>query len=50
VRVAQAVALFEAATQSALRVASGVHEPPGDFPSTSSTAWQTDILPEDPKR
>lgn len=49
VRVAQAVSLFEAATLSALRVASGVQEPRGDFPSTSSTAWQTDILPEDPK-
>lgn len=50
VRISQAVSLFDAATQSALRVASGVNEPPGDFPSTSSTAWQTDILPEDPKR
>jgi hypothetical protein len=49
VRVAQALSLFEAAVQAALRVASGVHEPPGDFPTTSSTAWQTDILPEDPK-
>ena len=50
VRIAQAVSLFDAAVQSAQRVANGVHEPTGDFPTTSSTAWQTDILPEDPKQ
>ena len=49
VAVAHAVSLFEAATESALRVAAGVHETAGDFPSTSSTAWATELAPEDPK-
>ena len=49
VRIAQAVSLFEAAAQAAARVGSGVQEPQaGDWPTTSSTAWQTDIQPEDP--
>ena len=50
VQVAQALSLFEAAVQSALRLANGVQETTtGGFPTTASTAWQTDILPEDPK-
>lgn len=48
-RLAQAVSLFEAAVESALKVAGGTHEPTGDFPSTASTAWQNDIPPEEPK-
>jgi hypothetical protein len=48
--IAQAVTLFEAAVHSALRVAGNSQEPPADWPSTSSTAWSTDLLPEDRKR
>jgi hypothetical protein len=49
-RVAQAISLFEVAVQSALRMASGVQETTtGGFPTTASTAWQTDLMPEDPK-
>ena len=48
VRIAQAVSLFEAAAQAAARAGNGAQEPhPGDWPTTSSTAWQTDIPPED---
>jgi len=47
--IGQAVDLFEVAAYAAVRVGGGVAEPPPDFPSTASTAWQTDILPEDPK-
>ena len=47
-RIAQAVSLFEAAAQAAARAGNGAQEPhPGDWPTTSSTAWQTDIPPED---
>lgn len=49
VRIAQAVSLFDAAVKSALRLGKGVQETTGGFPTTASTAWQTDIMPEDPK-
>lgn len=45
--ITQAIQLFQAAAQSALRASSGVQETNGDFPSTASTAWQTDVLPDD---
>lgn len=46
----QAVRLFHAAAQAAQRVGGGMHEgPSGDWPTTASTAWQTDVMPEDPK-
>jgi hypothetical protein len=48
-RIGEAVELFQEAAHGALRVGSGVAEPQPDFPSTASTAWQTDILPDDPK-
>jgi hypothetical protein len=49
VRIGQAVALFDAAAQAAMRVVGGLHEPQaGEWPTTSSTAWQTDIQPEHP--
>ncbi|HJV62407.1 MAG TPA: hypothetical protein VJ743_15785 [Albitalea sp.] len=49
--IAQAIELFHAAAASALRVAAGVHEEqPQEFPTTASTAWQTDILPEESKK
>jgi hypothetical protein len=47
--ITQAIDLFQAGARSALRVGSGLPEAQADFPSTASTAWQTDILPEDPK-
>jgi hypothetical protein len=47
--VAQAVALFRAGAQAAQRVAGGADEKSADWPSTSSTAWQTQTSPEDSK-
>ena len=48
--IEQAVTVFEAAAHGALRAVGAVHETHShDWPTTSSTAWQTDILPEDPK-
>ena len=51
VAIGQAIDLFQAAAAAALRVSSGAHEGPaaGDWPTTASTAWQTDLTPEDPK-
>jgi hypothetical protein len=52
VLIGQAVDLFRAAAQSALHIGMVVHEsapPSGDWPTTASTAWQTDLMPEDPK-
>jgi len=50
--IQQAIGLFEVAVLQALRVAGGVG--PGEgaasgWPSTSSTAWQTQLGPDDPK-
>lgn len=46
----QSVALFEAAAQAAQRVGSRApREPAGEWPTTASTAWQTEPAPEDPK-
>jgi hypothetical protein len=47
--IGQAIALFQAAARSAAKVSSSLQEGPGDFPTTASTAWQTDLMPEDPK-
>jgi hypothetical protein len=48
--IAQAVALFQAAAQSAQRLASGMQDGAhgAEWPSTASTAWQTELTPEDP--
>ncbi len=47
--MSQAIALFQTAAEAALRVAAGsTEERPADFSSTASTAWQTDVIPEDP--
>ncbi|HEV7915695.1 MAG TPA: hypothetical protein VGP22_18175 [Albitalea sp.] len=50
--VAQALSLFQAAAQAALRVGAersdSTHEPRTDWPTTASTAWQTDIDPPEP--
>jgi hypothetical protein len=48
-RMAQALALFEVAVLQALRVAGVTPEGSADWSSTGSTAWQTQIDPEDPK-
>lgn len=48
-QIGQAVALFEVAVLQALRVAGLGAEGAGDWSSTSSTAWQTQLGPEDPK-
>jgi hypothetical protein len=51
VLIAQATELFDAAAQAALRL-TGVHETrSGDWPTTASTAWHTDLapLPDEPK-
>ena len=47
--VEAAVDLFETAAAQAVRVAGGLHEGPPAWPSTASTAWETQIHPEDPK-
>jgi hypothetical protein len=47
--IGQAVALFETAVLQALRVAGLGAEGGGDWSSTGSTAWQTQLDPEDPK-
>jgi hypothetical protein len=49
VSVAQAVAVFQAAAQAALRVGGGLHESNVGWPSTASSAWQTELTPEDSK-
>jgi hypothetical protein len=52
VLIGQAVDLFQAAAQSALHVGGGMQEgaaSTADWPTTASTAWQTDLMPEDPK-
>ena len=41
--LAQAVALFDAAAQSALRLADARRDRPGDAPSTGITAWQAQL-------
>lgn len=47
----QALALFQTAAAGAIRCAGTVSDTQtGDWPSTASTAWQTDIMPEDSKR
>jgi hypothetical protein len=45
--VAQAVALFQAGAQAALRVGGGLHESNAGWPSTASSAWQNQIPSED---
>ncbi len=40
------VNLFEAAAAQAVRVTGGPHEGPDAWPSTASTAWQTQLQPE----
>jgi len=48
--IQQAVAIFQAAAHGALRAAGTLSDAHGhDWPSTASTAWQTDIMPEEPK-
>ena len=51
--ISQALSLFEAAAQAALRVGSGAGavamESRVDWPTTASTAWQTDLDPVEPK-
>ncbi len=47
--IAQSVALFEVAVLQALRVAGLGAEGSNDWSSTGSTAWQTQLDPEDPK-
>jgi hypothetical protein len=46
--IKQALNLFHAAMQSALRLTSAGRGDAPDFESTASTAWQNDIAPEDP--
>jgi hypothetical protein len=41
--------LFETAAAQAVRLAGGPHEGPDAWPSTASTAWQTQLQPEDTK-
>jgi hypothetical protein len=48
--MAQAVAVFEAAVLQALRIAGLGAEGSADWSSTGSTAWQTQLGPEEPKR
>lgn len=48
--MAQAVAVFETAVIQALRVAGVGAEAEADWSSTGSTAWQTQLDPEEPKR
>jgi hypothetical protein len=48
--VAQAVALFQAGAQAALRVGGGLHESNAGWPSTASSAWQNQISPEEPTK
>jgi hypothetical protein len=48
--VAQAVSVFEAAAAAALRITGPSVKEAADWPTTSSTAWHTDLHPEDPKR
>lgn len=48
-QIAQAVALFEVAVLQALRVAGVGAEGSADWPSTGSTAWQTQLGPDDTK-
>lgn len=46
----QALALFHTAAAGAMRAAGSISESHNhDWPTTASTAWQTDIMPEDPK-
>jgi hypothetical protein len=47
--VAQAVALFQAAAQAAQRVGSGSGDTSAGWPSTASSAWQTQLTAEDSK-
>lgn len=49
-RMTQAVGLFEVAVLQALRVTGVGAEGSADWPSTSSTAWQTQLDSEDPPR
>jgi hypothetical protein len=48
--MAQAVATFETAVLQALRIAGVGAEGSADWSSTGSTAWQTQLDPEEPKR
>jgi hypothetical protein len=55
VMIEQALTLFRVAVASTLRVGAGARREPkegekdsGEFPSTASTAWATDLTPEDP--
>ena len=47
--IAQAVSVFEVAVRQALRVAGVMAEGSADWQSTGSTAWQTQLDPEEPK-
>jgi len=47
----QSVALFQAAAGGALRAAGSMTDTQNqEWPTTASTAWHTDIMPEEPKR
>ncbi|WP_280150400.1 hypothetical protein [Piscinibacter sp. XHJ-5] len=48
--ISQAVAVFEAAAQAALRISGPTVKEAADWPTTASTAWHTNLHPEDPKR
>ena len=48
--IAQSLSLFEAAALAALQMGGSSKEPAAGWPSTSSTAWQTDLHPQEPKR
>jgi len=49
-RLQQALALFKAATAGAMRAGGSISESQNqEWPTTASTAWHTDLMPEDPK-
>jgi hypothetical protein len=47
--IGQAISVFEVAVLQALRVAGIETEASAEWPSTGSTAWQTQLGPDDPK-
>ncbi len=47
--IAAMVGVFETAVTQAVRVTGGPHDGPGAEPSTTSTAWQTQLQPEPAK-
>ncbi|MBW8832123.1 MAG: hypothetical protein JF606_22445 [Burkholderiales bacterium] len=49
-RLQQALALFKTAAAGAMRAGGSISESQNqEWPTTASTAWQTDLMPEDPK-